>query len=79
MAETCELAGEYVCTEVHVTRNPMPCTAAPLNLKTGGKSELQGCERECVPRQPVLGGAEGRSSEIARKDCGGPQDSIPLL
>lgn len=57
----------------------MPCTAAPLNLKTDGKSELQGCERECVPRQSQLGGAGGRSSEIARKDCSGPQDSIPFL
>lgn len=46
LAQTTELAGEYVCTEAHVAGKPVPCTAAPLNLKTDGKFELQGREGE---------------------------------
>ncbi|MGB7730588.1 MAG: hypothetical protein WBL50_21340 [Candidatus Acidiferrum sp.] len=46
MGQTSELAGEYVCTEAHVAGKPVPCMAAPLNLKTDGRFELQGREGE---------------------------------
>lgn len=45
-AETPKVAGEYVCTEAHVAGKTVPCKAAPLNLKTDGKFELQGREGE---------------------------------
>jgi uncharacterized membrane-anchored protein len=41
-----QVAGEYVCTEAHVAGKAVPCKAAPLNLKTDGKFELQGREGE---------------------------------
>ncbi|HUN61497.1 MAG TPA: hypothetical protein VMU53_05895 [Candidatus Sulfotelmatobacter sp.] len=43
-AQSTEVAGEYVCTEARVAGKSMPCTAAPLNLKSDGKFELQGRE-----------------------------------
>ncbi|MGB2634033.1 MAG: hypothetical protein WAM58_08865 [Candidatus Acidiferrum sp.] len=46
VGQTIDLAGEYVCTEAHVAGKLVPCTAAPLNLKTDGKFELQGREGE---------------------------------
>lgn len=46
LAQTTELAGEYVCTEAHVAGKSVPCTAAPLSLTTDGKFELQGREGE---------------------------------
>jgi hypothetical protein len=45
-AETPKVAGEYVCAEAHVAGKTVPCKAAPLNLKTDGKFELQGREGE---------------------------------
>jgi len=45
-AQTPKVAGEYVCTEAHVAGKTVPCKAAPLNLKTDGKFELQGREGE---------------------------------
>jgi len=45
-AQTVEVAGEYVCTEAHVAGKTLPCTAAPLSLKTDGRFELQGREGE---------------------------------
>lgn len=41
-----KVAGEYVCVEAHVAGKSVPCKAAPLNLKTDGKFELQGREGE---------------------------------
>ena len=41
-----KVAGEYVCAEAHVAGKSVPCKAAPLNLKTDGKFELQGREGE---------------------------------
>lgn len=41
-----QVAGEYVCTEAHVAGRTVPCKAAPLNLKSDGKFELQGREGE---------------------------------
>jgi hypothetical protein len=46
VVQTSELAGGYVRTEAHVAGKPVPGTAAPLNLKTHGKFELQGREGE---------------------------------
>ena len=45
-AETPKVAGEYVCAEARVAGKAVPCKAAPLNLKTDGKFELQGREGE---------------------------------
>lgn len=45
-AQTEDVAGQYVCTEAHVAGKTVPCTAAPLSLKTDGKFELQGREGE---------------------------------
>jgi hypothetical protein len=45
-AQSVEVAGEYVCTEARVAGKTVPCTAAPLNLKSDGKFELQGREGE---------------------------------
>jgi len=44
--QTKDLAGEYVCAEAHVAGKTVPCKAAPLNLKTDGRFELQGREGE---------------------------------
>jgi hypothetical protein len=41
-----QVAGEYVCVEAHVASKTVPCKAAPLNLKSDGKFELQGREGE---------------------------------
>jgi hypothetical protein len=41
-----KVAGEYVCAEAHVAGKTVPCKAAPLNLKSDGKFELQGREGE---------------------------------
>jgi len=41
-----QVAGEYVCAEAHVAGKTLPCKAAPLNLKSDGKFELQGREGE---------------------------------
>ena len=40
------VAGEYECAEAHVAGKTVPCKAAPLNLKSDGKFELQGREGE---------------------------------
>jgi len=47
-AQSTEVAGEYVCSEARVASKSVPCTAAPLNLKSDGKFELQGREGEYV-------------------------------
>jgi len=44
--QTAQVAGEYVCAEAHVAGKTVPCNAAPLNLKSDGKFELQGREGE---------------------------------
>jgi hypothetical protein len=44
--QTAHVAGEYVCAEAHVAGKTVPCKAAPLNLKSDGKFELQGREGE---------------------------------
>lgn len=44
--QTNQVAGEYVCTEAHVAGKTVPCKAAPLNLKSDGRFELQGREGE---------------------------------
>ncbi|HTA57156.1 MAG TPA: hypothetical protein VK805_03320 [Candidatus Baltobacteraceae bacterium] len=43
-AQSDDVAGQYVCSEAHVAGKPVPCTAAPLSLKSDGKFELQGRE-----------------------------------
>jgi hypothetical protein len=45
-AQTSEVAGEYVCAEAHVAGKTVPCKAAPLNLTSDGKFQLQGREGE---------------------------------
>jgi hypothetical protein len=45
-AQSQDVAGQYVCTEAHVAGKTMPCTAAPLSLKSDGKFEVQGREGE---------------------------------
>ena len=45
-AQSVQVAGEYVCAEAHVAGKTLPCKAAPLNLKSDGKFELQGREGE---------------------------------
>ena len=44
--QTPRVAGEYVCAEARVAGKTVPCKAAPLNLKSDGKFELQGREGE---------------------------------
>ena len=44
--QTKEVAGEYVCTQAHVAGKTVPCKAAPLNLKSDGRFEVQGREGE---------------------------------
>lgn len=44
--QSAQVAGEYVCIEAHVGGKTVPCKAAPLNLKSDGKFELQGREGE---------------------------------
>src|SRR5260370_34482909 len=41
-----DVAGQYVCSEARVAGKAVPCTAAPLSLKSDGKFELQGREGE---------------------------------
>jgi len=45
-AQSSEIAGEYACTEARVAGKALPCSAAPLSLKTDGKFVLQGREGE---------------------------------
>jgi len=43
-AQPPDVAGQYECVEARVAGKAMPCTAAPLSLKSDGKFELQGRE-----------------------------------
>ena len=43
-AQTTNVTGEYECTETRVAGKPLPCTSAPLSLKSDGRFELQGRE-----------------------------------
>ena len=45
-AQSDDVAGQYVCSEARVAGKAVPCTAAPLSLKSDGKFELQGREGE---------------------------------
>ena len=45
-AQSDDVAGQYVCSEARVAGKTVPCTAAPLSLKSDGKFELQGREGE---------------------------------
>jgi len=45
-AQTISVAGEYECAQMKVAGKPVPCTSAPLSLKTDGRFELQGREGE---------------------------------
>jgi len=38
------LSGRYQCSEAHVAGKTVPCSSAPLTLKTDGKFELRGWE-----------------------------------
>ncbi|MGH9744355.1 MAG: hypothetical protein ACRD51_18590 [Candidatus Acidiferrum sp.] len=43
-AQTVEVSGSYECTQAKVEGKVIPCTAAPLILKTDGHFELRGWE-----------------------------------
>ncbi len=46
LAQSDDVAGQYVCSEARVAGKAVPCTAPPLSLKSDGKFELQGREGE---------------------------------
>lgn len=41
-----EVAGQYQCTHATVAGKPVPCSVAPLSLKSDGHFEVQGREGE---------------------------------
>jgi hypothetical protein len=43
-AQTTNVTGQYECTQAKVAGKVLPCTAAPLSLKSDGRFELQGRE-----------------------------------
>ena len=43
-AQVMTLSGRYQCAEAHVGGKAVPCSSAPLTLKTDGKFELRGWE-----------------------------------
>jgi hypothetical protein len=43
-AQTLNLSGRYRCAQAKVRGKVVPCTAAPLTLKSDGKFELRGWE-----------------------------------
>ena len=43
-AQTLNVSGRYQCAEAHVAGKTVPCSSAPLTLKTDGKFELRGWE-----------------------------------
>jgi hypothetical protein len=43
-AQVMTLSGRYQCAEAHVAGKTVPCSSAPLTLKTDGKFELRGWE-----------------------------------
>jgi hypothetical protein len=43
-AQTVDVSGSYVCTQVKVLDKVTPCSAAPLKLKNDGHFELRGWE-----------------------------------
>ena len=43
-AQVMTLSGRYQCAEAHVGGKSVPCSSAPLTLKTDGKFELRGWE-----------------------------------
>ena len=43
-AQVMTLSGRYQCSEAHVAGKTVPCSSAPLTLKTDGKFELRGWE-----------------------------------
>jgi hypothetical protein len=43
-AQVVTVSGRYQCAEAHVAGKSVPCSSAPLTLKTDGKFELRGWE-----------------------------------
>jgi hypothetical protein len=43
-AQVVTVSGRYQCAEAHVAGKSVPCSTAPLTLKTDGKFELRGWE-----------------------------------
>jgi hypothetical protein len=43
-AQVMTISGRYQCAEAHVAGKTVPCSSAPLTLKTDGKFELRGWE-----------------------------------
>jgi hypothetical protein len=75
--QTSDLADEYFCTEARVTGKLVPCTAAPMNLNTDRRFELQGREGEYF----VSGNWVELKSAIlkSRAKIEARRNSIPLL
>ena len=43
-AQVVTVSGKYQCAEAHVAGKTVPCSSAPLTLKTDGRFELRGWE-----------------------------------
>jgi hypothetical protein len=43
-AQVMTVSGRYQCAEAHVAGKTVPCSSAPLTLKTDGRFELRGWE-----------------------------------
>jgi hypothetical protein len=43
-AQVMTVSGKYQCAEAHVAGKTVPCSSAPLTLKTDGRFELRGWE-----------------------------------
>ena len=43
-AQVLTVSGRYQCAEAHVAGKTVPCSSAPLTLKTDGRFELRGWE-----------------------------------
>jgi hypothetical protein len=43
-AQVMTVSGRYQCSEAHVAGKTVPCSSAPLTLKTDGRFELRGWE-----------------------------------
>ena len=43
-AQVMTVSGKYQCAEAHMAGKTVPCSSAPLTLKTDGKFELRGWE-----------------------------------
>jgi hypothetical protein len=61
-AQVMTVSGRYQCAEAHVAGKTVPCSSAPLTLKTDGRFELRGWEGSYL----VMGDWVELSDQIVR-------------